>query len=88
MLNVRDRKEVLHAICLHFDFRGVTKPTTNGPTRRVYEKLTSQEHITEADQWMATGFHQYLKANSTTLNETEHIPPPPPPGPPPAADAW
>jgi hypothetical protein len=87
MLNIRDRKDVLHAICLHFDFTGVKPPTTNGVTRRVWENLTSQEHITQGEEWMATGFQKYISANTTTLNETQHVPPPPP-GPPPAADQW
>ena len=68
MLNVRDRKDVLHAISLHFDFTGVLKPSTNGVTRRVWENLTSQAHIVKSQEWMTTGFQQYIAAN-TTLNE-------------------
>ena len=70
MLNIRDRKDVLHAICLHFDFRGVTPPTSNGVTRRVWENLISQEHIDRAEEWMTTGFQQYIAAIAT-LNEMD-----------------
>ena len=89
VLNIRDRKEVLLAICLHFGFTEVKQPSTNGVTRRVWENLTSQEHIDRAEEWMTTGFQQYIAANAT-LNEIQFVPPPPGPPPdyPPAADQW
>ena len=66
-LNIADRKAVLLAICMHFDFTTVMKPLDR-VTCRVWENLTSQAHIVKSQEWMTTGFQQYIAAN-TTLNE-------------------
>ena len=68
---------------------GAATVTEQSMTSRVWENLTSQQHIDRAEEWMTTGFQQDIAANAT-LNEIQFIPPPPAPPPdyPPAADQW